>query len=278
MFELPELITIAAQMALVVEGKAITQGRLGNVPHKFVWYNREHDEFSTLVAGLRVGHARAEGRWLFIPLRPDYVLLLGEWGGRILYHEPPASPPAKYHLYLGFADGSALSATTQMWGGVGLFEQGREREWPYVKDMRVTPADAAFTWEYFVGLTAEARGGGKRSVKGLLTQDQLIPGLGNAIAQDILFRARLHPRRDLAGLDEQELRTLYEEIVGTVRDVTAAGGRNDERDLFGAPGGYVRLMAAPAAGRPCPRCGATVEKLQYLGGACYLCPRCQPLR
>lgn len=275
MFELPELTTIATQMAATIEGMTIAEGQLGNAPHKFVWYNREHEEFTALVAGLQVGRPRAEGRWLFVPLEPGYVLLLGEWGGRILYHEAPASPPAKYHLYLAFSDGSALSATTQMWGGVGLFEAGREREWPYVKDMRVTPADAAFTWEYFVALAEEARAGGKRSVKGLLTQDQLIPGLGNAIAQDIMFRAGLHPRRDLADLDEARLRTLYDEILATVRDVTAAGGRSDERDLFGKAGGYTRLMDARAAGKPCSRCGATIEKMQYLGGACYVCPRCQ---
>jgi formamidopyrimidine-DNA glycosylase len=275
MFELPELTTIAAQMTATIAGKTIAEGRLGNVPHKFVWYNREHNEFSRLVAGLRIGRPHAEGRWLFIPLEPGYVLLLGEWGGRILFNEAPAAPPAKFHLYLAFADGSALSATTQMWGGVGLFEVGHEREWAYVKDMRTTPADRGFTWEYFAGLAADSRAVSKRSVKGLLTQDQLIPGLGNAIAQDIMFRARLHPRRDVRDLDEAKLRALYDEIVATVRDVTAAGGRADERDLFGNPGGYRRLMDSHATGRPCPRCGTLVEKLQYLGGACYVCPACQ---
>lgn len=205
MFELPELTTIARQMTQVLTGKTIESGVLGNTPHKFVWYNREHDEFSSLVAGRRVGGAHAEGRWLFLALDPGYVLLLGEWGGRILYHEPPASPPAKYHLYLAFEDSSALSATTQMWGGVGLFERGHEHDWPYVRDMRVTPADPAFTWDYFLRLVDEARADKKRSVKGLLTQDQLIPGLGNAIAQDIMFRARLHPRHDLGQLDEARL-------------------------------------------------------------------------
>mgnify|MGYP001140072550 CR=1 FL=1 len=40
-------------------------------------------------------------------------------------------------------------------------------------------------------------------------------------------------------------------------------------------GGYRRLMDSRAAGQPCPTCGIVVEKIQYLGGACYLCPRCQ---
>ena len=140
-----------------VEGKTIGEGLLGNSPHKFVWYNREPDEFAELVNGKRLGHPHAEGKWLFVPLEPGYVLLLGEWGGRILYHPAPAEPPKKYHLYLVFDDGSAFSATTQMWGGVGLFEQGGERDYTYVKDMRTQPSETAFTFEYFEALAGEAR-------------------------------------------------------------------------------------------------------------------------
>ena len=34
-------------------------------------------------------------------------------------------------------------------------------------------------------------------------------------------------------------------------------------------------MDKNTAGEPCRRCGATVQKIQYLGGACYVCPQCQ---
>jgi formamidopyrimidine-DNA glycosylase len=60
-----------------------------------------------------------------------------------------------------------------------------------------------------------------------------------------------------------------------VQEVIAQGGRYDEVDLYGRPGGYVRLMDKEALGRPCPECGGAVEKVQYLGGACYYCPACQ---
>ena len=83
-----------------------------------------------------------------------------------------------------------------------------------------------------------------------------------------MFRARLDPRRSLADLSEGQLDDLFAAITGTVRDVTAAGGRNDERDLFGRPGGSARLMDAKAAGRPCPACGTPIMKISYLGGAC----------
>lgn len=275
MFELPEFITLARQINETLSGKTISQGTLGNSPHKFVWYNRTHEEFAELTAGKAFGQARARGKWLFVPLDPGYMLLVGECGGRFIHHPPGARLPEKYHLWLAFADGSSLTALTQMWGGYELYEAGQEAERQYVKGMRATPAEPEFTFDYFTALIESLLAGEKRSVKGLLTQDQLIPGLGNAIAQDIMFRAGLHPKHAIGDLSADQQRGLYDAILATVNAAVAVGGRCDEFDLFGRPGGYQRLMDSRAAGRPCPTCGTTIEKIQYLGGACYLCPRCQ---
>jgi formamidopyrimidine-DNA glycosylase len=274
MFELPEYITLAQQMNQTLPGKVIHKGSLGNTPHKFVWYNRTPEEFARLTKAKAVGQARVQGRWLFVPLEPGYVLLLGECGGRILYHPPEARLPQKYHLHLAFDDGSSLTATTQMWGAMELYEQGREQERPYIKDMRPTPIAPTFTADYFSALI-DSLAAEKRSAKALLTQDQLLPGLGNAIAQDILFKARLHPKHAICELNADQRQALYTAILTTVQAVTAQGGRNDEVNLFGEPGGYVRMMDKNAAGKPCPVCGNVVTKMSYLGGACYFCPHCQ---
>jgi formamidopyrimidine-DNA glycosylase len=275
MFELPEFITLARQMNETLQGKIVREGSLGNSPHKFVWYNRSPEEFRALSAGKQVGEAWAEGRWLFVPLEPGYLLTFGECGGKVLYHAPGSKTPDKFHLLIAFEDGSALSAVTQMWGAMELFERGQERQRQYIKDMRTTPVEPGFTFEYFSTLIDELYSQGKRSVKSLLTQDQLIPGLGNAIAQDILFSACLHPRHPIQELSPGQRRDLYQAVLETVREAVRQGGRYDEVDLYNRPGGYVRLMDKYALERPCPQCSGKIEKIQYLGGACYFCPRCQ---
>ena len=111
MFELPEVAVLCRQVNSTLRGKIIRSGRLGNSPHKFVWYNRTEEEFAGLTKGKRVGEARARGKWLFVPLEPGYVLLLGEFGGKMLYHSPEAKLPKKYHLYVGFEDDSFLTVT-----------------------------------------------------------------------------------------------------------------------------------------------------------------------
>jgi formamidopyrimidine-DNA glycosylase len=275
MFELSEYLTLAGQMRRSLAGKRVREGRLGNSPHKFVWYNRTHQEFASLTAGRRMGEAYARGRWLFIPLEPGYLLVFGECGGKILLHQEEKTIPAKYHLLLRFEDGTALSAFTQMWGAMELYEKGEERKRKYICDMRPTPVDEEFSFDYFAGLIAETTRRERLSVKALLTQNQLVPGLGNAIAQDIMFRARLNPKQPLAALSRSQRRALYQAIRATIAEATRKGGRNDEWDLYGRPGSYVRTMDKDAVGRPCPRCGTEIVKMQYLGGACYYCPSCQ---
>ena len=58
MFELPEFVTLAKQFNDTLQGKTIRSGSLGNKPHKFVWYNRTHEEFTELTRGKTVGDAR----------------------------------------------------------------------------------------------------------------------------------------------------------------------------------------------------------------------------
>ena len=275
MFEIAEYTVLADQINQVLQGKTVRTGNLGNSPHKFVWRNCEVDEFASRVAGKLVGETFVRGRWMFIPLEPGETLLLGECGGKLLFHEPGSKLPAKYHLYLEFGDGSFLTETTQMWGAMELYAGDAVWEREYIRDMRPTPLDESFTFDYFNQLIDQISAQKKYSAKALLTQEQLIPGLGNACAQDILFNACLHPRHDIADLDPDERRKLYDAIIHIVRAIIAGGGRNDEFDLFGERGKYIRKMDKTAAGNPCPNCGTTVQKTAYLGGACYFCPACQ---
>lgn len=275
MFEIPEILTLCSQINETLSGKVVQKGSLGNSPHKFVWYNRSPAEFADLTLGKTVGQSYGRGRWLFVPLDPGFRLVLGECGGKVLFHLPGAVLPSKFHLLLRFSDGSSLSVMTQMWGAMELYETGEEQKRQYIRDMRPTPVEAAFDAAYFDRLLDDLGRKEKRSLKSLLTQDQLIPGLGNAIAQDILFNARLHPKKPIQELDDGMRADLFAAIRSTTAEITQAGGRYDEVDLFNQPGGYVRRMDKNALERPCPRCSAKVEKIQYLGGACYFCTGCQ---
>jgi len=90
-----------------------------------------------------------------------------------------------------------------------------------------------------------------------------------------MFHAGLHPRHPIDDLNKGQRRKLYNAILMTVREAIKKGGRYDEYDLYNQPGRYIRSMDNKAVGHPYPECGSKIEKVQYLGGACYFCPRCQ---
>jgi len=74
MFDLPENIIRAKQLNQTITGKTISDGSLGNSPHKFVWYNRTLDEFISIIKRRKVGEAYSKGNWLFIPLDSKKLL------------------------------------------------------------------------------------------------------------------------------------------------------------------------------------------------------------
>lgn len=164
-FELPECVVLANQINETLKGKTIQRGSLGNSPHKFVWYNRSPDEFAKLTKGKKIGEAQAKGRWIFIPVDPGYTLVLGECGGKMHYHLPGSKLPKKYHLYITFEDDSFLTVTTQMWGAMELYPSGEEQNREYIKDMRPTPVDPEFTYDYFTELIDTLIAEKKRSAK-----------------------------------------------------------------------------------------------------------------
>jgi len=98
---------------------------------------------------------------------------------------------------------------------------------------------------------------------------------GNGCLQDILFRARVDPRRKVATLSAKEKRALFRALRDTLEQAIAQNGRDCERDAYGNRGGYKPLMDRNTKGTPCPECGTTIEKIQYLGGSCYFCSNCQ---
>jgi formamidopyrimidine-DNA glycosylase len=93
--------------------------------------------------------------------------------------------------------------------------------------------------------------------------------------QDILFHAGISPKRKAAELNQGEIDALYTAVRKTIDAAVKSGGRCCERNIYDHPGDYAPLMDKSTAGKPCPACGETIQKISYLGGSCYICPKCQ---
>ncbi len=273
MLELPETITIARQMTQVLTGKTINEVVVYKTPHKMMWFEGDPDSFSGLLTGRRVTGAEAAGG--YVKLLCGQIIVSFQDGVMPHYHQPHEPAPERHQLYLRFDDGSALSAVVRMYGGIGVFEDGNNNN-PYylVAHQKPSPLSDAFTPEYFASLRGY-QGSEKNSAKAFLATQQRIPGLGNGTLQDILWRAKVHPKRKLGTLSDAEFTALYHAVKEVLHRMAEAGGRDTERDLFGNPGGYQTVLSAGAENAYCPACGGIVKKESYMGGSVYYCEGCQ---
>jgi len=274
MIELPEATNIAHQINTELKGKQVVSGNRGNTPHKFAFYRRTPEEYTAILTGKTVTAATEHGAALLVSLVPDYTLILGGGGERILYHSNDTTLPKKYHLLLHFNAGGYLTVSVQGWGSCLLLHNVQDANHPWLVK-HVHPLSKAFTYEYFHGLWNDLVEGDPRSVKFFLINKPGVWGVGNGYLQDILFRARLHPRRKVFGFNEAEKRSLYEAVCTTLKLAVDQRGRDTEFDIHNSPGGYTPLMDKRTNGQPCTVCGTPIKKEAYLGGAVYFCPHCQ---
>jgi formamidopyrimidine-DNA glycosylase len=274
--ELPEAINIAWQISKELKGKQIASGVRGSSPHKFAFTGKHSDEeFKTIVKDKTIGAAWADGSVILTDLEPGYVLSLGCGGERILYHTSEKTLPIKHQLLFNFKDDTYLTVTVSGWGEVRLLEQSEVPKHPHIKKDAISPLSDEFTFVFFNSLFETLPENKRVSAKYFIISEPGVWGVGNGCLQDILYQAKIHPKRQMVTLSSEERRTLYEAIKQTLKGIVKLGGRDNERNLYNKSGGYQRILHSKTVNHPCRECGTPIKKSQYLGGVVYFCPSCQ---
>lgn len=274
MLDLPEVLTISAQMDKTIRGKTVQQFSRGNSPHKFAFIKPPADECAKVVRGKQIGRVTGDAKSIFISIEPGYVFRTNEMAGRLLFHEKDAKLPQKYQWIMRFSDGTSLTATVGLWAFFGL-TKAKELGKPPYRCEGLSPIGDQLTYKRFTELFEEYEKPDKNSIKAFLINRPKINGFGNAYMQEMLFHAGIHPTRKVASLTAKERRKLYDSMRKVLNQAIKLGGSGDERDLFGNPGRYKRMLSAKAQREPCPKCGGKIGKISFLGGATYFCEGCQ---
>ena len=115
----------------------------------------------------------------------------------------------------------------------------------------------------------------KRSeVRNLLQDQTFVSGIGNAYADEILWTAKLHPKRRVGSLTTDELHRLYTSLRAVMAQGLGAVESAMPAQLGQKPRAHLQVRGR--AGTPCPRCGATLMRRRKGLDDVDLCPRCQP--
>ena len=274
--ELPEARILAQQLDQAITGKTIKEYDLKDVERmiKVGFLNKDLSEFKP-IKDKKVLGATSRGNTIRVQLSDEMNILIGpEYGGVLTYLKEGGKVP-KYHLKLVFDDASILTTRITSMGIVyAVHDDHLTESYMYNRDFigGISPDEPDFTWEWF----KETIGAETRQLKPLLVgKDAYIIGVSNATFQDVLYRAKIHPKRRASDLSEDELHALYDSIKIVVTERLEKNGKAGFTDIYGVQGGYVAAMGPNMKDQKCPRCGSEIEKLAHGGGSVYLCPNCQ---
>ena len=274
MIELPEAFVLSEQISQTLTGKTIRRAAANTHPHGFAMYSGDPATYNAMLAGKKITDSGTLTRETcscdIVGIVCDDMLL--SISTPIKYHIPGEKLPKKHQLLLEFEDDSHMSCTVQMWGGMHCVPLANVKK----NDSRPpSPYDDAFDEAYFGRLVDGAKK--TMSAKALLATEQRIPGLGNGVLQDILFNARVNPRKKIESMKDSDIQRLFASVKSTLKAMRAGGGRDTEKDLFNQSGGYRTILSNKTIAFPCEVCGSGLVRQAYMGGNIYFCPTCQPL-
>lgn len=180
--------------------------------------------------------------------------------GKLEYsHEK--EPPDYCRFIIRFKDNSSLFfICPRKFGKIYLTKNAEE----FRKDHSLGPDAMEMGEKKFMELLE----GKKGSIKGALTDQHLIAGIGNLYSDEALFHTKIHPKTSVAKLSEKKRKNLYKNLLKVLKRVTKS--RMDGSSL---PSTY--LTKHRKEGDDCPTCDGKVEMIKVSGRSTYFCPNCQ---
>ena len=140
---------------------------------------------------------------------------------------------------------------------------------PGIARLGPDPLDPGFSRETFAGLLE----GRRTQIKGVLRDQSVIAGVGNAYSDEILHAAKMSPYALAASLDQAEVDRLYDALTATLAEAVAAASGKPPAELKDA-----KRRGMQVHGRrdeTCPVCGDTVRSVFFADNSLEYCPTCQ---
>lgn len=269
--ELPEVETIVRSLSPRLQGLRISSFQLLFPP---LLKNENKDVLGELV-GARILTVRRRGKLILIDCEKNLTLCFHlKMTGRILFC--PKQKPLEKHtrFIISFEDKKQelRFGDVRKFGFLLLVPTSEVLESEVLGSLGPEPLELDFSsfCHLFKGRSAR--------LKSLLLDQSFVAGIGNIYADEILFRARLHPLTPGSFLRKPALRRLWQSTRETLASALAARGSSirDYTDALGKEGNYQNFhQVYGRESLPCPSCGEKIARLRLGGRSTFFCPRCQ---
>jgi DNA-formamidopyrimidine glycosylase len=180
----------------------------------------------------------------------------------------PGKSPLAFRLVLDDGSGFDLTeAGTQKRLAVYLVHDPGEV--PGVASLGPEPLADDFTTESLAAILKERR----TQIKGVLRDQHIIAGIGNAYSDEVLHVAKMSPFKLASSFTAEDVATLHAAVVTTLRDAVERSAGLAAANLKGEKKTGLRVHGK--TGQPCPVCGDTIREVSFADSSLQYCPTCQ---
>ena len=225
------------------------------------------------IEGQVIRRVTRRAKYLMLETDAGYAIVhLGMSGSlRVL---PSDIPPEKHdHVDLCLSSGEVLRYNDPRRFGAWLW-QADQGEHPVLAKLGPEPLSEAFTAAYL----QEKAKGKRTAVKQFIMDNHVVVGVGNIYANESLFAAGIHPKREAGKISAQRLALLVDEIKSVLAFAIEQGGTTlkDFKNADGKPGYFAQeLQVYGKGGEPCPRCDKPLSEAKIGQRATVYCSDCQ---
>lgn len=286
--ELPEVETIKRVIEPQIQGLVIEKVTI-NRPEIISYPGA--DEFAGRLVGQTVSHMTRRGKFLIIHLdSDDRIILHLRMTGCLLLTSP--GYPAEKHTHLVFSlknktqaadTGNCTGESTEVelrfsdtrrFGRFWLLGKDETDTYSGMEKLGIEPLDEILTAEYL----NTRLGTRKKAVKECLLDQNIIAGIGNIYADEILFTAGIHPSRPANSLEADEWERLAAAVPERIAYFIEANKITPAEYLETKGQDYRNtpfLQVYGHSGKPCLKCGETLCRIVIGGRSSVYCPVCQ---
>lgn len=280
--ELPEVETVKAGIAPVMQGHVIVQAKINRPDLRWPF----PDHMSERLSGQRVLGLRRRSKYILVDLQSAETLLIHlGMSGRMLvsgqtvgsFHHPHPAPAKHDHVVFDMDNGARITFNdARRFGAMDLMQTTAEDDHWLIRDLGPEPLGNAFDETYLIDRLA----GRNTPIKSALLDQRIVAGLGNIYVCEVLFRAGIHPKRKAGRISPKRIATLVPLIRTVLSEAIAAGGSSlrDYRQSDGELGYFQHVFQVyDREGQTCLThgCDGKIQRIVQSGRSSFFCPQCQ---
>ena len=261
--ELPEVDSYRTGLSKIVKGWEIKSGRA-------IWKRAAESDFER-IKNQKIEGLDRRGKYLIINLSDCHILIHLRMTGRIDIVD--GKRPKHTTVEFKFKNGKTMCLVDyRKFGRVWITKNIDD----VIINLGIEPLCRDFTRDKMKHMIKKRRG----RLKPLLLNQQFIAGIGNYLADEILFRASLHPLRTADTLTTYEIYTLHKSIKYVIKKAIEYGGTTFL--TFRGPEGkkgefWKKLKVFRKTGKPCPHCKKPITRIIVSQRSTHLCEKKQKL-